>query len=68
MRRQSPLSLGIIYTCLGILFTAIAIQIVTSSGWGFFAYVLVLIATMDFGSGIRMIALHFKVKSIQKKK
>ena len=68
MRRQSPLSLGIIYASLGVLFTAIAVQTVTSSGWGIFAYVLVIIATMDFGSGIRMILLHFKVKSIKNKK
>lgn len=68
MRRQSPLSLGIIYTSLGILFTAIAVQNVASSGWGVFSYILVLIATLDFGSGIRMLLLHFKVKSIQKKK
>ena len=68
MRRQSPLSLGIIYTSLGILFTAIAVQNVSSSGWGIFSYILVLLATLDFGSGIRMILLHFKVKSMQKKK
>ncbi len=68
MRRQSPLSLGIIYAGLGVLFTAIAVQTVTSSGWGIFAYILVIIATMDFGSGIRMILLHFKVKSIKNKK
>ena len=40
MKRQSPLSLGIIYASLGILFTAIAVQTVTSSGWGIFAYIL----------------------------
>ena len=68
MKRQSPLSLGIIYTSLGILFTAIAIQNVKSAGWGIFSYILILIATMDFGSGIRMILLHFKVKSAQNKK
>ena len=68
MRRQSPLSLGIIYASLGVRFTAIAVQTVTSSGWGIFAYILVIIATMDFGSGIRMILLHFKVKSIKNKK
>lgn len=68
MKRQSPLTLGIIYASLGILFTAIAVQNVTSSGWGLFSYVLVIIATMDFGSGIRMILLHFKVKSAKNKK
>lgn len=67
MKRKSPLSIGIIYLCLGILFTTIAVQTVTASGWGFFAFILVIIATLDFGSGIRMILLHFKVKSINKK-
>lgn len=68
MKRQSPLSLGITYASLGILFTAIAVQNVTSSGWGIFAYILILIATLDFGSGIRMILLHFKIKSMENKK
>ena len=68
MRHQSPLKLSIIYICLGIAFTAFAIQTVTSSGWGFFAYFLIFIATLDFGSGIRMLLLHVKIKSIQKKK
>ncbi|AXN39268.1 MULTISPECIES: YdiK family protein [Peribacillus] len=67
-RRQSPLFIGIIYTALGALFTAIAIQSVSSSGWGIFAYILVLIATLDFGSGLRMIMLHFKIKSTNNKK
>lgn len=68
MKRQSPLFLGIIYAGLGALFTAIAIQTVNSSGWGFFAYLLILIATLDFGSGIRMIMMHFVIKSANKKK
>ncbi|AMM91436.1 YdiK family protein [Peribacillus simplex] len=68
MKRQSPLFMGIIYAGLGALFTAIAIQTVSSSGWGIFAYILVLIATLDFGSGLRMIMLHFKIKAAQKNK
>ncbi|MGE7604693.1 YdiK family protein [Peribacillus sp. NPDC097675] len=67
MKRQSPLFIGIVYAGLGILFITIAIQTVNSSGWGFFAYILVLIATLDLGSGLRMILIHFKIKSIQKK-
>ncbi|MFD6439643.1 YdiK family protein [Peribacillus sp. NPDC060186] len=67
-RRQSPLFIGIIYAGLGALFTAIAIQTVSSSGWGIFAYILVLIATLDFGSGLRMIMMHFKIKSANNKK
>ncbi|KWW20278.1 MULTISPECIES: YdiK family protein [Bacillaceae] len=68
MKRQSPLFIGIIYAGLGVLFTAIAVQTVNSSGWGIFAYILVLIATLDFGSGLRMIMIHFKIKAAQKNK
>ncbi|MCK1994895.1 YdiK family protein [Peribacillus muralis] len=68
MKRQSPLFMGIIYAGLGALFTGIAIQTVNSSGWGIFAYILVLIATLDFGSGLRMIMVHFKIKAAQKNK
>lgn len=66
--RRSPLTLSFIYIALGVLFTALAIQTVANSGWGFFAYVLVIVATLDFGSGIRMIMLHYKIKSMQNKK
>ncbi|MDZ5474439.1 YdiK family protein [Bacillus sp. 31A1R] len=67
--RQSPLFSGIIYIVLGVLFTVFAIQDVTRNGeWGFFTYLLVILATFDFGSGIRMIMFHFKIKNIQKKK
>ena len=68
MKRQSPLFLGIIYAGLGALFTAIAIQTVNSSGWGFFDYLLILIAPLDLGSGLRMIMMHFVIKSAKKKK
>lgn len=65
--RQSPLFSGIVYILLGSLFTYFAIQNVNETGWGFFTYLLVLLATFDFGSGIRMILFHFKLKQIQKK-
>jgi hypothetical protein len=68
MRRQSPLTVGLIYFAIGVLFTVFAVQHVSQSGWGFFAYFLVLLATLDFGSAIRMFMLHFKIKSIKKKK
>lgn len=67
MKRISPLTLAIIYMALGALFIIMSIQTVSRSGWGFFAYFLVLLATLDLGSGIRMLLLHFKIKSIQKK-
>lgn len=65
--KQSPLFSGIVYILLGSLFTYFAIQNVNESGWGFFSYLLVVLATFDFGSGIRMILFHFKLKQIQKK-
>ncbi|MBA9029173.1 MULTISPECIES: YdiK family protein [Bacillaceae] len=68
MKRQSPLSIGIIYIALGVLFTVFAIQSVSSNGWGFFSYFLVGLATIDFGSGVRMLILHSKIKAIQKNK
>ncbi|PLS17215.1 DUF4305 domain-containing protein [Bacillus sp. M6-12] len=65
--KRSPLTSGIMYLVLGTLFVLLAIQNVNRSGWGFFSYFLVLLATMDFGSGIRMILLHRKIASVKKK-
>lgn len=65
--KQSPLFSGIAYILLGSLFTYFAIQNVNESGWGFFSYLLVALATFDFGSGIRMILFHFKLKQVHKK-
>ncbi|SEN92273.1 protein of unknown function [Mesobacillus persicus] len=65
--KQSPLFSGIVYIVLGLLFTYLAVENVTHTGWGFFSYLLVLLATFDIGSGIRMIQFHFKLKNIQKK-
>ncbi len=65
--RQTPLFSGIIYIVLGLLFTYFAVQNVNEDGWGFFSYLLVLLATFDLGSGIRMVLFHFKLKNSQKK-
>ncbi|MDE3840734.1 DUF4305 domain-containing protein [Bacillus methanolicus] len=64
--RQSPLISGIFYILLGTLFTFFAIRHVNETGWGFFTYLLVLLATFDIGSGIRMITFHFKIKNANK--
>ncbi|MFI8578235.1 MULTISPECIES: YdiK family protein [Rossellomorea] len=67
--RRSPLFSGVIYLLLGVLFTYFAVQNVQDDGWGFFAYMLVFLATLDFGSGLRMVLLHFKIKKkIENKK
>ncbi len=60
--RRSPLFSGIFYFLLGALFTYFAIDDVQTNGWGFFSYLLVLLATFDFGSGLKMITFHFKFK------
>ncbi|WP_018663926.1 YdiK family protein [Heyndrickxia acidiproducens] len=62
-----PLFSGVINCLLGALFTYFAIQQVRVSGWGFFCYLLLFIATLDLGSGIRLILLHFKIKKSAKK-
>ncbi|MFB6468464.1 YdiK family protein [Cytobacillus sp. Hz8] len=67
--RQSPLYSGILYIFLGILFIFFAIQNIQEDGqWRFFTYLLVILATFDLGSGIRMISFHFKIKKIQNRK
>ncbi|MDQ0221372.1 DUF4305 domain-containing protein [Peribacillus cavernae] len=66
--RRSPITAGFFYMALGVLFTVFAVQEVSSSGWGFLSYVFVLLATLDFGSGIRMVMLHLKIKSSENKK
>ncbi|RLQ91174.1 YdiK family protein [Falsibacillus albus] len=66
--RQSPMMYGLFYCLLGAFFTFFAIQNVNDHGWGFFAYVLILLATLDFGSGVRMISLHFRIKKKNRKK
>jgi uncharacterized membrane protein HdeD (DUF308 family) len=61
--KKTPLFSGIIYLLLGILFIFFAVQNVNDDGgWGFFSYLLVILATFDLGSGIRIIWYHFRPK------
>lgn len=64
--RRSPLFSAIIYILLACLFTYFAIDNVNKNGWDIFSIILVLLATFDFGSGFRLIAIHFKVKKVKK--
>lgn len=64
---RSPFFSGLIYIALGITFTIFAIQQVISNDWGFFVYVLLIFATLDFGAGFRLIKLHFRIKHHSKK-
>lgn len=58
--RRPPLVSGLIYLLLGVLFTYFAVGEVQTNGWGLFSYLLVILATFDIGSGIKMIAFHIK--------
>ncbi|WP_251552164.1 YdiK family protein [Neobacillus muris] len=65
--RRSPFVSGLIYFLIGGLFTFFAIDDVQENGWGFFSYLLVILATFDFGSGIKLFAFHFKYRDQLKK-
>ncbi|MCL6572864.1 MAG: YdiK family protein [Bacillus sp. (in: Bacteria)] len=60
--KRSPLFSGFIYLVLGALFTYFALDDVGKNGWGFFSYLLILLATFDLGSGLKMIFFHYKNK------
>ncbi|KUP04329.1 hypothetical protein Q73_15730 [Bacillus coahuilensis m2-6] len=66
--RQPILFSGVIYLALGVLFTFFAIENVQEDGWNFFSYLLVILATLDFGNGIRKIQFHFYYKRKLKEK
>lgn len=60
---RSPLFTAFIYLMLGVVFTYFAIEQVKMNGWNFFVYVLLLLATLDFGAVIRLLILYFKLKN-----
>ncbi|WP_368655157.1 YdiK family protein [Ornithinibacillus sp. 4-3] len=47
---------------MGIVFTYLAVNSVTDTIWNFTTVVLALIATLDFGVGIRFLNAHLKTK------
>lgn len=56
---------AIFYFLMGILFTYMAIQSVEDTVWNVITILLTLVATLDFGVGIRFLRLHFKMKKEQ---
>ncbi len=62
---RSPLFSGVVYIILGIVFTFFAIQQVILDDWNFFVYLLILLATLDFGAGFRLVSIHFRLKKEQ---
>jgi hypothetical protein len=65
--KKSPLFSGFIYLFLGLLFTYFAIQNVQDSGWGIFAILLVILATFDCGSGLKILLSSFLLKKNKQK-
>lgn len=60
--RRSPLFSSLVYFLLGGLFTYFAINDVAQNGWTFLSYMLVVLATFDIGSGIKLALFYLKYK------
>lgn len=52
-----------IYIAMGALFFAAAITYEINTGNSFLPYIFLLIATMDFGMGFRLLFAHFRDKN-----
>ncbi|MED1202688.1 YdiK family protein [Heyndrickxia acidicola] len=61
-----PLFSGVFYCLLGILFTYFATQQVQSSGWGLFPFLIIFLATLDLGAGIKIIAYYILIRNQRK--
>lgn len=69
MKRQTPLISGLVYIIIGLLFVYLAAyNSMQEEKWGAITYIFILFATLDIGTGIKFITLHFKLKNIQKEK
>jgi hypothetical protein len=66
--RTNPISMGIFYLTMGLLFTYLAINSSENGVFSFPTIVLMLIATFDIGVAIRMFTLARKIKKSEQKK
>ncbi|GGA76225.1 YdiK family protein [Ornithinibacillus halotolerans] len=64
--RVSPKTMAIIYFAMGCLFIYVAIQSAEETIWNFITILFALVATLDFGAGIRYMRLHYQLKKIKK--
>ncbi|MEM5596838.1 YdiK family protein [Niallia circulans] len=61
--RRSPLFSGVLYIIFGAFFIYFAVHdLQRNQEWGFYTYLLVILATFDIGSGIKLINFHFFLK------
>lgn len=66
--KVSPGLLAIVYLAMGALFVNLAIKWADDTVWNAATIALALIATLDFGVGIRFTRIHFKTKHNKSKK
>ncbi|MGM7724268.1 YdiK family protein [uncultured Metabacillus sp.] len=66
--RTNPISMGIFYLTMGLLFTYLAISSAENGIFSFPTILLMLIATFDIGVAIRMFIFTSKMKKMSKKK
>lgn len=64
--RTSPLHTALFYFLMGTLFTYLAIESSHESIWNFSTVALMVMATLDFGVSLRLIALYVKIKNEHK--
>lgn len=62
MMKTNPISMGIFYLIMGLLFTYLAINSAENGILSFPTIILMLIATFDIGVAIRMFTLRRKMK------
>ncbi|MFD1738219.1 YdiK family protein [Bacillus salitolerans] len=65
---RSPFLMGLLYFGMGIIFVVLAIQSKTDNIWSFPTIILMVVATFDFGVGIRMMLIANKIKQTKSKK
>ncbi|MFS0674420.1 YdiK family protein [Ornithinibacillus sp. 179-J 7C1 HS] len=65
--RITARTMAFIYFAMGALFIYVAITFAEDTIWNFMTILLALIATLDFGAGIRYMRLHNKLKKLKKK-
>jgi len=58
--------MGFFYFVMGSLFTYLAIESAHGDIWKFSTVILMIVATLDFAVSLRMFALHFKIKKMNK--
>lgn len=66
--KMNPISMGVFYLVMGILFTYLAINSAEKDAFSFPTIILMLIATFDIGVGIRMFIFASKLKKKDQKK